>query len=84
MYYEILEHDKRPISQREKEIILLIASGDTNYRIAQRLKIGVTTVQFHVRSINNKLRSRCRASIPVYAIVHGIISVEEVVPLIKH
>lgn len=43
------------LSEREQEILHLIASGLSNQEIAERLVIAITTVKWHVRQIFNKL-----------------------------
>lgn len=43
------------LSRRELEVLALIAEGDTNAQIAERLVIAKTTVESHVKSILRKL-----------------------------
>ncbi|MPZ49192.1 MAG: hypothetical protein GEU75_07815 [Dehalococcoidia bacterium] len=48
------------ISARELEVLALIAHGDSNKEIAQRLSITVGTVKTHTNNINRKLGTRTR------------------------
>jgi LuxR family maltose regulon positive regulatory protein len=52
-----------PISDRELEVLNLIAAGLSNREIADKLFISINTVKTHTKSINNKLdvNSRTRA-----------------------
>ncbi len=54
------EGDVDPPTQREKEVLSLIAKGDTNQEIAERLSISVHTVKTHVRNILSKLSAENR------------------------
>lgn len=49
-----------PLTDREMEVLRLIASGATNQDIAEKLYIGLGTVKHHVRSIFAKLGARDR------------------------
>ena len=44
------------LTQREKEVLALLAAGDNNRAIAQQLKIGEGTVRSHVHVVLNKLQ----------------------------
>ena len=46
---------KAGLSEREQEILDLIAKGKTNIDIAEKLYVSVRTVKFHITSIFNKL-----------------------------
>jgi DNA-binding NarL/FixJ family response regulator len=56
----------RFLTVREAEIAGLIAEGATNARIAERLNVGVKTVEKHVSSILAKLGARSRTRIASY------------------
>jgi DNA-binding NarL/FixJ family response regulator len=57
------------MTQREREVIALIAQGMSNKEIAQSLNIATDTVKSHVRNIMDKLALRTRLQIAAYA--HG-------------
>ncbi len=48
------------LTDREREVLSLIAEGYTNAEIGDRLCISVNTVQNHVKSILRKLNARNR------------------------
>jgi LuxR family maltose regulon positive regulatory protein len=50
-----------PLTKREQEVMLLIASGASNAEIAQELYIAVGTVKNHVKNIYSKLNVHSRA-----------------------
>jgi LuxR family maltose regulon positive regulatory protein len=56
-----------PLSQRELEMLALIAEGLTNQEIADRLYIGVSTVKKHINHIYGKLDVTHRAQAVAYA-----------------
>jgi len=57
------------MTQREREIVGLIATGMSNKEIATRLSIATDTVKSHVRNIMDKLALHSRLQIAAYA--HG-------------
>lgn len=66
------------LSEREREVIRLVAMGLSNKEIAERMFIAVNTVMTHRRNISRKLDIHSAAGLTIYAIVNGIINVEEV------
>jgi DNA-binding NarL/FixJ family response regulator len=61
------------LTAREKEILTLIAQGETNQEIGRRLFISVKTVQTHRAHILEKLRLHDRTQLVRYAIRKGLI-----------
>lgn len=55
------------MTQREREVIALIAAGRSNKEIAQRLGIASDTVKSHVRNVMDKLALHTRLQIAAYA-----------------
>ena len=55
------------MTQREREVIALIAVGMSNKEIAQRLGIAPDTVKSHVRNVMDKLALHTRLQIAAYA-----------------
>ena len=55
------------ITQREKEVISLIADGLTNKEIAQKLSLSPHTIKSHVHNILEKLTLNTRLQIAIYA-----------------
>lgn len=60
------------LSPREREILLLIARGDSNKLIARELDIAETTVKIHVQHILRKLGLSSRVQAAVFAVNCGI------------
>ncbi len=61
------------LSAREREILLLVAHGDSNKLIARQLDIAETTVKVHVQGILRKLQLSSRVQAAVYAAAHGLV-----------
>jgi DNA-binding NarL/FixJ family response regulator len=60
------------LTEREGEVLTLIAEGLSNTEIAARLYVGETTVKTHVNRIFAKTQSRDRAQAAAYAHRHGL------------
>jgi DNA-binding NarL/FixJ family response regulator len=67
----------QPLSQREHEVLRLIADGLENQAIANVLFVSVETVRTHVKSILRKLASRDRTHAVAVAFRSGVLTVEE-------
>jgi DNA-binding NarL/FixJ family response regulator len=61
------------LSEREVEVLRLVAAGKTNALIADELVISVNTVQRHVGNILNKTRLANRTQAASYAQRAGIV-----------
>jgi len=61
------------LSNREIEVLRLIALGNTNSEIAQQLYLSVRTVETHRAHIQQKLRLSTRAELVSYALQRGLI-----------
>lgn len=64
------------LSDREREILRLLAEGYTNAEIAQKLNLSVKTVETYRARIMEKLHLRTRAELVRYALRKGLISEE--------
>ncbi|WP_159723069.1 response regulator [Enterococcus sp. CSURQ0835] len=64
-------HDE--LTNREREILLLIAQGMSNQEIADELFITLKTVKTHVSNILAKLEVEDRTQAAIYAFKHGLI-----------
>jgi predicted ATPase/class 3 adenylate cyclase/DNA-binding CsgD family transcriptional regulator len=60
------------LSEREREIVALLAGGATDAQIAGRLFLSVNTVRSHLERIRDKTGARRRAELVRYAIQAGI------------
>lgn len=63
------------LTDREREIVQLLAEGKSNKEIAATLGISIRTVETHRRAIMNKLKAGSFAELVHYAIRNKIISV---------
>jgi DNA-binding CsgD family transcriptional regulator len=62
----------RPLSQREREIVALLAGGASDAQIAGRLFLSANTVRSHLERTRDKTGARRRAELVRYAIQAGI------------
>ena len=65
-----------PLSDREREVLRLLALGHTNQEIAQMLYISVRTAETHRSHIMQKLRLKTRAELVRYALANGLLAEE--------
>jgi DNA-binding CsgD family transcriptional regulator/tetratricopeptide (TPR) repeat protein len=61
------------LTQREVEVLRLVAAGKTDRQIAEELFISVTTASTHVRNLLNKTNTANRTEAAAYAAQHGLI-----------
>jgi two-component system, NarL family, response regulator NreC len=61
------------ISERERDVLFLLALGYTNQEIAAMLFISVRTVETHRAHIMQKLKLNTRAELVLYALANGLI-----------
>ena len=62
------------LSERERDVLRLIALGHTNTEIGEQLYLSTRTVETHRAHIQQKTRRSTRAELVSYAIEHGLIS----------
>ena len=65
------------LTERETEVLELIARGKTNNQIARELFIGEATVKSHVHSILSKLNVSSRTQAALYAVNVGLVPADE-------
>src|SRR5256714_10161900 len=65
--------DADPLSEREREVLRLLALGHTNQEIAKTLYISVRTAETHRAHIMQKLRLSTRAELVRYALAQGLL-----------
>ncbi|HET9898203.1 MAG TPA: response regulator transcription factor [Streptosporangiaceae bacterium] len=71
----VLEPMVNSLTQREREVMMLIARGLSTDEIARELTIGVATVRTHVYRVRCKLGARDRAQLVSFAFRSGIMKV---------
>jgi DNA-binding CsgD family transcriptional regulator len=64
------------LTDRETELLQLVATGVTNRQVAQRLSISVNTVKVHLRNIYTKLGAESRTEATMIAVREGLVTVE--------
>ena len=77
---ELARAEADPLSDREREVMRLLALGHTNQEIAKMLYISVRTAETHRAHIMQKLRLSTRAELVRYAIQQGLLDEAEGAP----
>ena len=67
-----------PLTQREMEVLKLVAQGLENPAIAEKLVISEATVRTHVSNILGKLHLASRTQAALYALREGLASLDDV------
>ena len=67
------EGETAGLSERELEVLRLVAEGLTNPQVAERLYVSPRTVGFHLRSIYRKLGVPTRAAAAKAAVEQGLL-----------
>ena len=65
-----------PLTEREIEILQLVATGVTNREVAYKLNISVNTVKVHLRNVFNKLGAESRTEATMIAVCEGWVVIE--------
>ncbi|HRF96780.1 MAG TPA: LuxR C-terminal-related transcriptional regulator, partial [Aggregatilineales bacterium] len=65
------------LTTREREIFDMLAVGQSNHDIAEKLDIGEVTVRTHIASVLDKLNLRDRTQVVIYALKRGLIHVDD-------
>jgi len=65
-----------PLTEREQELVQLVATGVTNRQIAQQLSISVNTVKVHLRNIYTKMGAESRTEATMIAVRKGWVIVQ--------
>jgi DNA-binding NarL/FixJ family response regulator len=61
------------LTDREREVLLLLARGCSNAEISRRLYVGEATTKTHVRRVLGKLEVRDRIHAVIFAFDHGLV-----------
>jgi DNA-binding NarL/FixJ family response regulator len=67
------DHESLGLTQRELELLRLVASGATNSRLARQLFVTEQTVKFHLSNIYRKLGVANRTQASRFAYAHGLV-----------
>ena len=68
--------ENQQLTQRQREILQLLAEGTSVKEISEILKISSRTVEFHKYTLMSKLKLKTTAALVQYAIKHGITATE--------
>ena len=68
--------EQDPLSERERDVLRLLALGHTNQEISDSLFISVRTAETHRAHIMRKLRISTRAELVRYALEHGLLEID--------
>lgn len=71
------KNNDNQLSDREKDIVALVAKGLTNKEIANQLFISIHTVITHRKNIGRKLGIKSASGITVYAILNKLIEMKD-------
>lgn len=69
---------KKVLSDREIEVLSLIAQGYLNKEIADQLNISLTTVISHRKNIQDKLGMKSVSALTIYAVMHGYVDINKI------
>ncbi|MFW6309510.1 MAG: response regulator transcription factor [Prolixibacteraceae bacterium] len=73
-------HEGEELSQREREVLKLVALGYSNKIIADKLFISIHTVISHRKNITEKVGIKSISGLTVYAILNHLIDTSEINP----
>jgi DNA-binding CsgD family transcriptional regulator len=65
-----------PLTEREQQLLQMVATGITNREVAHQLNISVNTVKVHLRNIYAKLGAESRTEATMIAVREGWVTVE--------
>jgi DNA-binding CsgD family transcriptional regulator len=78
-----MSSDVPQLSDRESEILTLVATGATNQQIAHQLHISPNTVKVHMRNIFSKIGAASRTEAAVYAARIGLVKVADAPDMVQ-
>ena len=67
------------LSERERQIVVLLALGYSNREVAQRLCISHETVSSHLSRIYRRSGAASRLDLAVLAVAHGVVQFDRLV-----
>jgi DNA-binding CsgD family transcriptional regulator len=71
-------HKKANLTSREIDVLKLVARGQLNKQIAERLSISMHTVISHRKNITRKLAIKTVSALTMYAVLNGLISSKDI------
>lgn len=73
-----IQQSPGPLTERETQVLGLVARGFINKEIADMLDISITTVVSHRKNITDKLGMKSVSALTVYAVLNGIVGLEQI------
>ena len=70
--------DSHDLSERERDVLILVAKGKTNKEIADELNISIHTVMSHRKNITHKTGIKSVAGFTVYALLNNLLDQNDV------
>ena len=70
--------DNHDLSERERDVLILVAKGKTNKEIADELNISIHTVMSHRKNITHKTGIKSVAGLTVYALLNNLLDQNDV------
>ena len=70
--------ESHDLSERERDVLILVARGLANKEIAERLNISIHTVMSHRKNITHKTGIKSVAGLTVYALLNNILDQSDV------
>lgn len=70
-------NDDNILSEREREIVKLVALGFSNKEIADKLFLSIHTITTHRKNISRKLGIKTISGLTIYAVLNEIITINE-------
>lgn len=70
--------DSHDLSERERDVLILVAKGMANKEIADRLNISIHTVMSHRKNITHKTGIKSVAGLTVYALLNNLLDQSDV------
>ena len=70
--------DSHDLSERERDVLILVAKGLANKEIAEQLNISIHTVMSHRKNITHKTGIKSVAGLTVYALLNNLLDQNDV------
>jgi DNA-binding NarL/FixJ family response regulator len=67
-----MQTEEGMLTERERDVLRLLADGHTNREVAAQLYISTRTAEFHRANIQRKLRAKSRSELMRRACEHGL------------
>jgi DNA-binding NarL/FixJ family response regulator len=76
MLRSVAQHTAHALTERELDVLRLVAQGCSNAQVADQLYVTVNTVKSHLKNILEKLQLQNRTQVAAYAMRNGLLASE--------